>query len=226
MLEKAKGTSRAIRTATEWYRRNANELEQDRRNYLEQLGLPPDHDSETGIGSEFHFQDWQLAISKASELLKHAGFHDEAGQLWTFWEQIEQRDELTKQSDFDLEELSEWVEDAIGQRGTNVKTYRASDSSSPADNPESAESNDADQPPSDYIKVELSGSRVWFRDTWYEVSADAALLLHACVKSHPRNVFASDIEGEIRPARVKQSLPRQLKAIFRSARGQGCWLEY
>lgn len=75
------------------------------------------------------------------------------------------------------------------------------------------------------IEVDLPESRVRLDDTWYEVPTDAALLINECVKSHPKPVFASHLDGNIRPARIKKSLPRQLKTVFCSARSLGCWLK-
>ena len=75
------------------------------------------------------------------------------------------------------------------------------------------------------IKVDVSKSRVRLDNTWYEVTPDAAVLFDACVNSHPKPVSANHLDGDIRPKRIKQSLPRELKAIFHSARWQGCWLE-
>ena len=77
----------------------------------------------------------------------------------------------------------------------------------------------------DRIEVNVKESKVRLDDTWYEVKPDAAMLFDACVRSHPKPVFASHFDDDIRPARIKESLPRQLRAIFRSAKGQGCWLE-
>ncbi|QDU47371.1 hypothetical protein Mal52_59000 [Symmachiella dynata] len=75
------------------------------------------------------------------------------------------------------------------------------------------------------IEVDIPYSRVRLDDMWYEVSPNAALLLNECVKSHPKPVFASHLDGDIRPKRVKESLPRQLRSLFRSEQGRGCWLE-
>lgn len=75
------------------------------------------------------------------------------------------------------------------------------------------------------IEVDVKESKVRLDDTWYEVTPDAARLFDVCVNSHPKPVFASHLEGDIRPNRIKESLPRQLKAIFHSVKGQGCWLE-
>ena len=75
------------------------------------------------------------------------------------------------------------------------------------------------------IEVNVKESQVRLDDTWYNVKPDAAVLFDACVNSHPKPVFASHLDGDIRPKRIKESLPRQLKAIFHSVKGQGCWLE-
>lgn len=75
------------------------------------------------------------------------------------------------------------------------------------------------------IEVNTSESKVRLDDTWYDVKPDAAVLFDACVKFHPKPIFASHLDDKIRPKRIKDSLPRQLKAIFHSAKGQGCWLE-
>jgi hypothetical protein len=77
----------------------------------------------------------------------------------------------------------------------------------------------------DRIEVNVKESKVRLDDTWYEVKPDAAMLFDACVKSHPKPVFASHFDCNIRPDRIKKSLPRQLEAIFKSAKGIGCWLE-
>ncbi len=80
-------------------------------------------------------------------------------------------------------------------------------------------------PPQDRIEVNVPESRVRLDDTWYDVKPDVAVLFDACVNSHPKPVFASHLGGDIRPCRITRSLPRQLKAIFHSVKGQGCWLE-
>jgi len=77
----------------------------------------------------------------------------------------------------------------------------------------------------DRIEVNVKEGKVRLDDTWYEVKPDAAMLFHACVKSHPKPVFASHFDGDIRPDRIKKSLPRQLAAIFKSKKGLGCWLQ-
>jgi hypothetical protein len=77
----------------------------------------------------------------------------------------------------------------------------------------------------DRIEVNVVESKVRLDDTWYEVKPDAAMLFDACVKSHPKPVFASHFDGDIRPDRIKKSLPRQLAAIFKSKKGLGCWLQ-
>lgn len=75
------------------------------------------------------------------------------------------------------------------------------------------------------IEVNVKESKVRLDDTWYEVKPDAATLFDACVKSHPKQVFASHFDGDIRPDRIRKSLPRQLAAIFKSKKGHGCWLQ-
>lgn len=75
------------------------------------------------------------------------------------------------------------------------------------------------------MEVDLRSGRVRLDDTWYEVTGNAALLLDACLKSYPKPVCASRLEGNIRSDRIKPRLPDQLKEIFYSARGQGCWID-
>jgi hypothetical protein len=77
----------------------------------------------------------------------------------------------------------------------------------------------------DRIEVNVVESKVRLDDTWYNVNSDVAVLFDAIINSHPKPVFASHLDGDIRPDRVKKSLPRPLKAIFKSAKGRGCWLE-
>jgi hypothetical protein len=77
----------------------------------------------------------------------------------------------------------------------------------------------------DRIEVNLNESKVRLDDTWYEVKPDAATLFDACLKSHPKPAFASHFDCNIRPDRIKKSLPPKLKAIFNSKKGIGCWLE-
>ncbi len=77
----------------------------------------------------------------------------------------------------------------------------------------------------DRIEVDVSKSRVLLDNTWYEVTPDAAVLFDACVKSYPKPVLANHLDGDIRPKRIKKSLPSELQAIFHSVRGRGCWLE-
>lgn len=75
------------------------------------------------------------------------------------------------------------------------------------------------------IEVNLPEYQVRLDDRWYTVSPDAAILISECIKSHPKPVFASRIDSSLRPARVRESLPKQLKAVFRSKKFRGCWLE-
>lgn len=76
------------------------------------------------------------------------------------------------------------------------------------------------------IEVNLPESRIRFDDVWYEVSSNTALLISECVKYHPKPVFASHLDGNVRADRIVDSLPSQIKKVFHSARNRGCWLEF
>lgn len=86
----------------------------------------------------------------------------------------------------------------------------------------------ADPPadPRERINFDEAECKVRLDDTWHIVNENAFTLLKACWASYPMPAYASHQDGDVRPSRVKHSLPRQLKAIFRSDKGKGCWLEF
>ena len=72
----------------------------------------------------------------------------------------------------------------------------------------------------------LTECRVRLDDVKHDVSDDAYRLIQACWNSYPRPSFAKDLDGDVRPGDVKLTLPKELKAVFRSGRGgKGCWLK-
>ena len=75
------------------------------------------------------------------------------------------------------------------------------------------------------MDFDSSECRVRLDDTWHGVTSNAYMLLKACWEKYPKPVMATELDGDIRPVNVSESLPRQLKAIFFSEKGKGCWLE-
>jgi hypothetical protein len=70
------------------------------------------------------------------------------------------------------------------------------------------------------IKVSCVPPIVTFDGTAYSVSADAAQLFDAMVSSWPQLVHAKPLN--VRPERVENGLPPELRRIFNHRRGQGC----
>jgi len=80
-----------------------------------------------------------------------------------------------------------------------------------------------DDHPKHRLRIDLKNCRAILDGKAFEVSGDAARLLHEILMSYPARVYANRLG--IEPARVRTKLPRSLKVAFVSERGRGCTLD-